>query len=384
MVVDSITQQLSGLVTYVFLKNQCGKFDINTSSEDFFCDLLNLIYDIDLISLNKEKANFPAIDLGDKKKRVCYQITSENNKSKITETVKKFKEHSLANFYEKLVVLIISSDKKRPSSPSEKEFSIEVKGIESVLKDISDISNIDKLRSIDDYINRNLKCSVKEWDSVFTKSIIPAVASMPPNFDLLFNSFSLKYLFCNYQYETSKDILSLYNVLSTLTMQEREFILFIIQNGEYYVPVNQKNEYAYHFFESLDCFRPLPDNSEKPSQETTIFIPYSTIALNFTPIFGDRLFESLTRHMLVKYIDDYATRLCSVVQHAEGYDSLLKNDIPMIELLFIGEAKVNLFVELKLFADNSDKAAKMLPKFILDADFSDLASDYPMTSVVIK
>ena len=44
-----------------------GYFDSNKSSEYFFKDMLNIIDDRELVNLNFEHKNHPAIDLGDKK-----------------------------------------------------------------------------------------------------------------------------------------------------------------------------------------------------------------------------------------------------------------------------------------------------------------------------
>lgn len=81
-----INNYVERLITQVKLNNSVGLTDINSAAEDFFADLLNLVFGTNLVNLNLEKLNFPAIDLGDDKKRVCYQVTSTNDKPKIQKT----------------------------------------------------------------------------------------------------------------------------------------------------------------------------------------------------------------------------------------------------------------------------------------------------------
>ena len=68
-----------------------SRTDINRVSEDVLILLLSEVYDHkNLENLNvSEGSNFPAIDLGDKEKRVAYQITSTSTSDKIKDTLKK-------------------------------------------------------------------------------------------------------------------------------------------------------------------------------------------------------------------------------------------------------------------------------------------------------
>ena len=51
-------------------------FDTHTISHDFFCRLLNEIYDLKLVVMDRLQANFPAIDLGDETNKRSFQITA--------------------------------------------------------------------------------------------------------------------------------------------------------------------------------------------------------------------------------------------------------------------------------------------------------------------
>ncbi len=86
---DSISEQLVNLSKFVLIQNQMGRTDINIGSEDFFCQLINMIYGFRLHNMNQLQSNYPAIDLADENSQVCFQITSENTKRKIKSTIEK-------------------------------------------------------------------------------------------------------------------------------------------------------------------------------------------------------------------------------------------------------------------------------------------------------
>jgi|GEM_PF-5453228 len=75
--------------------NNLGLYDANKLSQDFLASLLNIINlesDTEYIDLDKIKANYPAIDLGCQNVKIAYQITSQNDTSKIYNTISSFKK----------------------------------------------------------------------------------------------------------------------------------------------------------------------------------------------------------------------------------------------------------------------------------------------------
>lgn len=100
---------MSILKYYIELSNDVGEFDINKRSEDFFNGLLNLMFNLNLINMNKLRMNFPAIDLGDKENRVCYQVTAESTSSKIKETLDQFRNLKLYEEFDVINILIIGN-----------------------------------------------------------------------------------------------------------------------------------------------------------------------------------------------------------------------------------------------------------------------------------
>lgn len=121
--VDEIQTYLSILQYKVDLANNIGKTDINIGCEDFFCKLLNLLYGLSLTNLNKLHVNFPAIDLGDDSTRICFQVTSEDDISKIRETLDVFKKKELYKEYDIINILILGHKKKHTAKLDYKEFA---------------------------------------------------------------------------------------------------------------------------------------------------------------------------------------------------------------------------------------------------------------------
>ena len=112
--ITRITSYLERLVTQVELNNGVGLTDINSSAEDFFCKLLNIIFDSKLVNLNLEKLNFPAIDLGDDEERLSFQVTSTKTKPKLQKTFDRFCKNDLFERFDSLRFVIISAKKYKP------------------------------------------------------------------------------------------------------------------------------------------------------------------------------------------------------------------------------------------------------------------------------
>ena len=109
-ILNEITKKLSIVTYYVRFKTHANLNDINTILENCFKDILNVVFDYNLINLNNEYS-YPAIDLGDNKKKFAFQITSTNDISKIRGTLEKFNKYKLYEKYANLKVLIIGEKK---------------------------------------------------------------------------------------------------------------------------------------------------------------------------------------------------------------------------------------------------------------------------------
>ncbi|HRZ95396.1 MAG TPA: SMEK domain-containing protein [Candidatus Moranbacteria bacterium] len=139
-IIDSLVR----LSREVEICNGAGFFDGNKCAEDFFKGILNRVYDCNLINLNLEKNNFPAIDLGDKSKKLAIQVTASIGRTKISNSITKFVNHNLCDTYKKPIFLIIG---KKPKYS--KNFDTDTKGkfIFNPSEDILDITDLIKIIS---------------------------------------------------------------------------------------------------------------------------------------------------------------------------------------------------------------------------------------------
>jgi len=106
--IGQVIDDLDAIASQVKARCKLGQNDLNRVLEDFFKELLNLIYGINLRNLNTERSNEPGLDLGDTTvgARVAYQITSQASAKKVNDTLKKITAKQ-SNQYDKFYVLII-------------------------------------------------------------------------------------------------------------------------------------------------------------------------------------------------------------------------------------------------------------------------------------
>src|SRR5687768_9391087 len=81
--VNGIIEQLIHISNVLMEKSKLNLTDDNIHAESFMRELLNLIFDLELQDLNIVNANYPGIDLGDKQKKIAYQITTTSTVEKI-------------------------------------------------------------------------------------------------------------------------------------------------------------------------------------------------------------------------------------------------------------------------------------------------------------
>jgi hypothetical protein len=87
--IGQIIDELTAVSQQVKSRSGLQLFDLNRYLEDFFKDILNIVYGYKLINLNEERSNNPGLDLGDEVAKVAFQVTSTKSSSKVNETLKK-------------------------------------------------------------------------------------------------------------------------------------------------------------------------------------------------------------------------------------------------------------------------------------------------------
>lgn len=85
-----VEKRLLEIAEAININNKNNLTDINVICEEIFGQIINRLYDINLVSLSAEvSGNFIAVDLVDYGNRIAYQVTSQNVRSKIDKTIKK-------------------------------------------------------------------------------------------------------------------------------------------------------------------------------------------------------------------------------------------------------------------------------------------------------
>ena len=105
-----IIEKLNIIRQEIISKSKLSLTDENIYLEDFVSQILNKVYDIELSNLNEDKANFPGIDLGDKKLKIGFQVTATKSSSKVNETITKVtsETHRVYESFDKLKFFILT------------------------------------------------------------------------------------------------------------------------------------------------------------------------------------------------------------------------------------------------------------------------------------
>ena len=164
----NIISRLTVLTDYVRQNNKLGWTDVNHGAEDFYCGLLNTAFGWKLKNQNELKMDFPAIDLGDSENRICVQVTSTTERSKVQRTLDKFFGNRLHEQYSRLIVLIIGEKPDyRSGFRVEEGFAFDPKA------DIWDLAVLDKkLRALEEDV-------LKQISQYLDKQLNPLAANLP-------------------------------------------------------------------------------------------------------------------------------------------------------------------------------------------------------------
>lgn len=120
--IDKIAKYLGRFVEEVKSYNDSGLYDINIHSENALIPILNAVFDLQLQNANSvSKKNFPAVDLIDLQNRIAFQVTATAGIEKIKDTLKKFGNHNLKEYFDTLYVFILTGKEKKYSEKIIKE-----------------------------------------------------------------------------------------------------------------------------------------------------------------------------------------------------------------------------------------------------------------------
>lgn len=86
---DKFKYGISTLDNYLYYNDKENFHDIHIVSENFFCDLLNILFGHSLVNANKIRKNVAGYDLLDTKNKLLVQVSASAKPEKIRQTFKK-------------------------------------------------------------------------------------------------------------------------------------------------------------------------------------------------------------------------------------------------------------------------------------------------------
>jgi hypothetical protein len=166
-VINEIIRHLAVLKEEVALRSKVNLQDINVHAEQFYKILLNNVFGYELKNINIVDQNAAVIDLGDKENRIAIQVTSNNSKKKLLETVSAFNAKDLFKQYDRLIILVIKDKIKRDGAVSTVDFSFDldrdVMDVAQLTRHIQGIDELDILNNINSWLYNELV--KKHYDS---------------------------------------------------------------------------------------------------------------------------------------------------------------------------------------------------------------------------
>ena len=223
------------LNAYVSLNSSLSLFDIHRNMETFFVTLLNMLYGWNLVDLNIEKANHPAIDLGDIDKGLAVQVTADGSTTKMKETISKLEKHGLNETYKIILFVIISAQQKRDIPPN--AYEIRVINLIDILCDICNVVNKEKFNNIYEYCKSEIKsiCDETSSMSLFQPEIVHSTSVTSLNGFFKSNNIQFDRDGLDWNGHSEQvyyaDIEALKNRLATLTENERWLIYHAISRS---------------------------------------------------------------------------------------------------------------------------------------------------------
>lgn len=81
--IGEIVDEFALISAQVKVRNKIGLTDLTVFCENYFRDVLNCLLGVKLKNLNKDIPNAPALDLGDRQRKLAFQISSAVNATKV-------------------------------------------------------------------------------------------------------------------------------------------------------------------------------------------------------------------------------------------------------------------------------------------------------------
>lgn len=158
---NEIEERLSFLAMRIELRAGLNILDLNILAENFYAELLNIIFDLQLVNENIGQQNADGIDLVDHANKIVAQVSSTVSKAKIESSLSKdLKKYAGYRF--KFVSISKDANVLRKmtfANPHALEFcpsGEDIQDIKSLLRIILD-SGLDKLRKTSEFLHQSIK-----------------------------------------------------------------------------------------------------------------------------------------------------------------------------------------------------------------------------------
>ncbi len=164
--INVIFEKLSILSTEVKLGGKFNMLDINVVSELFFAELMNLIFDCNLQNYNIVEQNAKSIDLVDTKNKLIVQVSSDNSKKKVQNSLSGIDNTKYKNFHFLFISISKSaSNLRRQNFAVPKDISFDPNtdcyDIQSIIKKIESKGST-AIEAVSDYLNKTVVYSEKK------------------------------------------------------------------------------------------------------------------------------------------------------------------------------------------------------------------------------
>ena len=158
---EELIRKIKDCLAVYAVRVDMDKGEASRAAENFYCGLLNLILGCRLQNMNLVRANYPAIDLGDKHEGLGIQVTSTATRKKVQDTLDAMFRNHVEQEYPHMVMLITNKwiESRKPFrmdgvcrfDPEE-----DIWDTDRLLGKIDRITEPEKLREIRDYLTKHL------------------------------------------------------------------------------------------------------------------------------------------------------------------------------------------------------------------------------------
>ena len=163
--IEEIRKGLAFIESYISIGRTTNLTDPNIHAEEFVRGLLNILFDLKLTNANLHVANFPCIDLIDRKLGIGVQVTAEKGSPKISKTIDCLERKSMSKSIKNLKIFTLK--------PKQKKYGINTvcRGIKFDWKhDVLDFNDVmqEAVNIQDEVLLTNLHSYVVRFTTIFT------------------------------------------------------------------------------------------------------------------------------------------------------------------------------------------------------------------------